>query len=491
MTLSGYRATGGIARAVADTAESAWEAVAPEHHDLARALLVSLVHVGPAGIALRVPMSTATIANRFPPEASTVIDAFAQARLLTVSADSVMLIHDVVLTAWPRLAEWIADDSDTHVWWQQLDADTQAWLDNGRSRSFLYTGPRLDDAKRHRRALRGQYVHLLSAENDEFLDSAVAMERRRRLLQLGAVSVIVVLAIAATITAAIGFRQAHDLREQRNSAECQALLSTIDTRNGRTRRWPRASCWSPISSIPRTRRWPRPCAGCDEPPRDADHGPHRTGLRPRVRPGRRPAGLGERRSDRPAPGAHRRRPRLPAPGDADRVRQLRHLRRFPPTLPLLAASSGDGSVRVWDVSERTRPQLRTTVTPGRGTVYISRFSADGRTLAASSDDGSITVFAVGPDGTLRQTAELRGHGAAARTLSFSPDGRLLASGGDDRTVRLWTTGEQPVPVGEPLTDFPSITHAVSFGPDSRSLAVTGDSPNAQLWDVSDPARRAR
>lgn len=117
---------------------------------------------------------------------------------------------------------------------------------------------------------------------------------------------------------------------------------------------------------------------------------------------------------------------------------------------------------------------------------MARFSADGRTLAASSDDGSITVFAVGPDGTLRQTAGLRGHGAAARTLSFSPDGRLLASGGDDRTVRLWTTGEQPVPVGEPLTGFPSITHAVSFGPDGRSLAVTGDSPNAQLWDVSDP-----
>ncbi|MCD2145429.1 nSTAND1 domain-containing NTPase [Gordonia paraffinivorans] len=487
MTLSGYRATGGIARAVADTAESAWEAVAPEHHDLARALLVSLVHVGPAGIALRVPMSTATIANRFPPEASTVIDAFAQARLLTVSADSVMLIHDVVLTAWPRLAEWIADDSDTHVWWQQLDADTQAWLDNGRSRSFLYTGPRLDDAKRRRRALRGQYVHLLSAENDVFLDSAVAMERRRRLLQLGAVSVIVVLAIAATITAAIGFRQAHDLREQRNSAERQALLSTIDTMKRSNPSLAARLLLVAHQLYPEDATVAAALRGAATSPLATQVTGHtgpvydlafdRAGDLLASASGDRTVRLWERTGD--VPGY---RPLATLTGFGNYVTSA----GFHPTLPLLAASSGDGSVRVWDVSERTRPQLRTTVTPGRGTVYMARFSADGRTLAASSDDGSITVFAVGPDGTLRQTAELRGHGAAARTLSFSPDGRLLASGGDDRTVRLWTTGEQPVPVGEPLTGFPSITHAVSFGPDSRSLAVTGDSPNAQLWDVSDP-----
>ncbi len=358
MTLSGYRATGGIARAVADTAESAWEAVAPEHHDLARALLVSLVHVGPAGIALRVPMSTATIANRFPP----VIDAFAQARLLTVSADSVMLIHDVVLTAWPRLAEWIADDSDTHVWWQQLDADTQAWLDNGRSRSFLYTGPRLDDAKRHRRALRGQYVHLLSAENDEFLDSAVAMERRRRLLQLGAVSVIVVLAIAATITAAIGFRQAHDLREQRNSAERQALLSTIDTMKRSNPSLAARLLLVAHQLYPEDATVAAALRGAStSPPRDAGHGPHRTGLRPRVRPGRRPAGLGERRSDRPALGAHRRRPRLPSPGDADRVRQLRHLRRFPPHAP---AAGREQRGRIGACLGRLRADASTTADDG-------------------------------------------------------------------------------------------------------------------------------
>ncbi|ETA05878.1 MULTISPECIES: WD40 repeat domain-containing protein [Gordonia] len=487
MTLSGYRATGGIARAVADTAEAAWEAIAPEQRDLARAVLLSLVHVGPAGIALRVPLSTSTIGSRFPPEVSTVIDEFAQARLLTVSAESVMLVHDVVLTAWPRLATWIADDSDTHVWWQQLDADTQSWVANGRSRSFLYTGSRLDDAKSHREALRSNYVHLLSRENDEFLDSAVAMQRRRRLLQLGAVSVIVILAIAASIIAVFGFRQAHDLRQQRNAAERAALLSHIDSMEHSNpslaarlllvahQLYPddptvvghlRGAATSPLATQ---------VTGHTGPVYDLAF--DRTGRYLASASGDRTVRVWESTDATP-----QYREVATLHGFGNYVTST----AFHPNRPLLASSSGDGAVRMWDLSDPRRPALRETASLGRGTVYMARFSADGRTLAASSDDGSITVFAVSPTGTLLQTAVLRGHSAAARTLSFSPDGRLLASGGDDRVVRLWTTGPDPAPLGEPVTGFPSITHAVAFSPDSRSLAVTGDSPNAQLWDVSKP-----
>ncbi|EON32475.1 putative NTPase, NACHT family protein [Gordonia terrae C-6] len=486
MTLSGYRATGGIARAVADTAEAAWAAIDPRHRDLARAVLLALVHVGPAGIALRVPLSTPTLANRFPPEVATVIDEFAQARLLTVSTDSVMLVHDVVLTAWPRLAEWIADDTDNHLWRQQVDADSAAWMANGRGRSFLYTGSRLDDAKRRRRTLRSDYLHLLSKENDAFLDAAVAMQQRRRLTRIGAVSVIVVLAIAATITAAIGFRQAHDLRQQRNAAERSALLSHIDSMQFSNpslaarlllvahRIYPddptvesrlRGAATTPLVT---------PLTGHTGPVYDLSF--DRTGTRLASASGDRTVRVWTRS------GSSDYRESAVLRGFGNYVTST----DFHPTRQLLASSSGDGSVRMWDLTDASNPRAATTVSPGHGTVYMVRFSADGRTLAASSDDGTITVYAVSPTGSIRETAVLRGHTAAARTLSFSPDGRTLASGGDDRTVRLWTTGESPQPLGPPLTGFPSITHAVAFSPDSRSLAVTGDSPNAQLWDVADP-----
>ncbi len=489
MTLSAYRATGGIARAVADTAESAWAALQPADRDVARALLLALVHVGPAGIALRVPLSPATIAGRFPPNVSSVIDVFAQARLLTVSSDSVMLIHDVVLTAWPRLAESIAADSGTHLWRQQLDADTESWLAAGRSRSFLYTGSRLEDARDHRASLRRSYQHLLSRENDEFLDAAVRGQRRRRVLVIVAAVIVAGLAIASTITAAISFRQAHDLTLQRNAAERAALLSHIDSMQQSNPSlaarlllvahglYPddptvtsriRGAATSPLAL---------PLTGHTGPVYDINF--DSTGRFMASAGGDREVRLWER-----VPAAAGYQQRAVMTGFGQYVTSV----SFHPTRPILAAGSGDGRVRLWDISSATSPRLVATMSPGRGTVYVVRFAVDGTTLAASSDNGTVTIFAVPPAGVPVQTAVLRGHNAAARTLAFSPDGRLLASGGDDQVVHLWTTGDRPVPAGPPITGFPSITHAVAFSPDSRSLAVTGDSPNAQLWNVADPAR---
>lgn len=490
MTISGYRATGGIARAVADTAEDAWSAVDPDDHNLARALLLALVHVGPAGVALRVPLHTETIADRFPDRISSVIDVFAQARLLIVSSDSVMLVHDVVLTSWPRLAEWIAADSGIHLWRQRLDTDTTSWVETGRSRSFLYTGSRLDVARQHRAALRRNYQHLLSAENEAFIDAAVVQQRRRRMIRFGSITLVVALAIVSTITAAIGFRQAHDLTQQRNNAERAALLSHIDSLQQSNPSLAArlllvaASLYPDDATVSQrvlgaaTTPLSRPLVGHTGPVYDVSVAPD--GRFFASASGDRTARLWQRTAD-----------------DSFRsVSTLTGYRNyltsvaFPPTRPLLATGSGDGTVRVWDISSPSAPRQHTSVSPGHGTVYMVRFAPDGRHLAASSDDGTVTVYAVDDDGGLRETAVLAAHVQAARTVAYSNDGRLLATGGDDRVVRLFDTRnpDDPVPTGPPLTGFPTITHSVAFSPDSRTLAVTGDSPNAQLWNVVDPGR---
>ncbi|MEE3849783.1 hypothetical protein VZC37_05535 [Gordonia sp. LSe1-13] len=490
MTISGYRATGGIARAVADTAEAAWSAVEPEDRNLARALLLALVHVGPGGVALRVPLHTETIADRFPKRISAVIDIFAQARLLIVTSDSIMLVHDVVLTSWPRLAEWIAADSGIHVWRQQLATDTVAWLETDRSRSFLYTGSRLDDARRHRDALRRSYQHLLTTENEEFLDAAVTQQRRRRLIQMLSIAVVVVLAVVSTITAAIGFRQAHDLTQQRNNAERAALLSHIDSLQQTNPSLAARLLLVALDLYPddptvsqrvlgaATSPLSEPLSGHTGPVYDVNFSADSSMFASAS--GDRTARLWERT----------------AGGSYQSVSTLRGYGNyltsvaFHPSRPLLVTGSGDGTVRIWNIATPSAPRQRTSVSPGHGTVYMVRFAPDGSHLAASSDDGTVTIYAVDDTGALRETTVLDAHTAAARTVSYSPDGRLLATGGDDRAVRLYDTrdGDVPIPATPPITGFPSITHAVAFSPDSRTLAVTGDSPNAQLWDVSTPAR---
>ncbi|MFW0794080.1 hypothetical protein AAFP30_09730 [Gordonia sp. CPCC 205515] len=490
MTISGYRATGGIARAVADTAEAAWSSVDAADRNLARALLLALVHVGPAGIALRVPLATDTIADRFPDRISRVIDIFAQARLLIMSADSVMLVHDVILTSWPRLAEWIAADSGVHLWRQQLDADTVSWTETDHSRSFLYTGSRLDTARAHRAALRQNYQHLLSAENEAFLDAAVTQQRRRRIIRLLSVATVVVLAVASSITAAIALRQAHDLTRQRNNAEHAALLSHIDSLQQSNPSvaarlllvaqglYPNDPSVSQRVLGATTSPLALPLAGHTGPVYDVAF--DTDGRLLATASGDRTARVWERADD----GSYRSVSTLTGYGN------YLTSTAFHPTRPLLATGSGDGTVRVWNIDSPAAPSQVTSVTPGHGTVYLVRFAPDGRHLAASSDDGSVTIYRVGDDGSLTETAVLAGHTGAARTVDYSPDGRLLATGGDDRVVRLWdnSSPDRPIPAGAPLTGFPSIAHSVAFSADSRSLAVTGDSPNAQLWNVADPAR---
>ena len=490
MTISGYRATGGIARAVADTAEAAWSAVEPDDRNLARALLLALVHVGPGGAALRVPLHTDTIADRFPARISAVIDIFAQARLLIVTSDSVMLVHDVVLTAWPRLAEWIAADSGIHQWRQQLDTDTTAWLDTDRSRSFLYTGSRLDDARRHRAALRRTYQHLLSAENEAFLDAAFTQQRRRRLIRVLSITVVVVLAVVSTITAAIVLRQAHDLTQQRNNAERAALLSHIDSLQQTNPSMAARLLLVALDLYPddptisqrvlgaSTSPLSEPLTGHSGPVYDVRFSADSTMFASAS--GDRTARLWQRTAD----GSYRTVSTLGGYGN-----YLTSV-AFHPSQALLATGSGDGTVRVWDISEPSAPRQQVSVSPGHGTVYMVRFAPDGRHLAASSDDGTVTIFAVDASGAVRETAMLAAHSAAARTVAYSPDGRLLATGGDDKVVRLFDTSDddRPVPAAPPITGFPSITHAVAFSPDSRTLAVTGDSPNAQLWNVATPSR---
>jgi GTPase SAR1 family protein len=69
-----------------------------------------------------------------------------------------------------------------------------------------------------------------------------------------------------------------------------------------------------------------------------------------------------------------------------------------------------------------------------GPVYDLAPSPDGRTIAAASGDGTVRVWDLLAG---KQTTVLEGHAGIVECVRFSPDGEFLASGSLDGTTRLW------------------------------------------------------
>jgi len=111
---------------------------------------------------------------------------------------------------------------------------------------------------------------------------------------------------------------------------------------------------------------------------------------------------------------------------------------FSPDREMLATTSKDMTIRLWEVS--TGKELLMIPTYSRWATAIT-FSLDGKTLAgggvydrAQKSLSLIRVWEV-PSGRILKT--LAGHVEGVNALRYSPDGKTLASCSGDGTILLW------------------------------------------------------
>jgi WD40 repeat protein/DNA-binding SARP family transcriptional activator/energy-coupling factor transporter ATP-binding protein EcfA2 len=212
LTVAGYRTTGGIRGAVANTAEELYERLPGEQRPMLRDLLLRLVAPSPNGepVRTRVPRRTLT------PDAvhEGLIEQLVAARLVTTDGDTVELAHEAVARAWPRLRDWLDDDVDGQRILRHLANAADTWDTMGRPDSELYRGLRLSQAVDWRDRARPT----LSSTEEAFLDAGAALadaehrsteERARRQVRtnrrlkalLAGVAILLVAAIAAGLLA--------------------------------------------------------------------------------------------------------------------------------------------------------------------------------------------------------------------------------------------------------------------------------------------------
>ncbi|MFE6160751.1 AAA family ATPase [Streptomyces sp. NPDC056486] len=484
LTLAGYRAAGGIQGAVAASAERAWSGLDPAARTAARLLLLRLVRLGEDTQTTRRRGTRRQLAEEStdPGKTEESLEALVRARLVTLDAEAVEITHEALLHAWPRLRDWIHEDRNDNLLRQRLEEDGRTWEDSGRDTSLLYRGSRLEQARAWTKTAGGTF---LTRGAVEFVAASARLRRRTVLITRGAVAALVVLAMVAVVSAVVAWQQRDDAVFQQVVAEADRAQHTDPSLSAQLDLV--AHNLRPEDAGARNRLLSIVNAPLATPLLGHKGAVYLTSFSP---DGRTLATASYDRTVRLWNVSDPSRPKplgKPLTGHTSWVSSA----VFSPDGDTLASASDDGTVRLWDVRDPGHPRpLGPPVRGHDGPIYLVAFSPDGRTLASAHDGHTVRLWNVGNPSRPKALGALTGHTAAVRSVAFSPDGRTLAAGGDSGKIRLWNVADprRPKPVDKVLTGHTGTVHSVAFSPDGRTLASGSRDNSIRLWNVADPRR---
>ncbi|SMD20821.1 WD40 repeat domain-containing protein [Kibdelosporangium aridum] len=439
MTLAGYEETGGLQHAIARTAEEAFLALNDAQQVIAQQVMLRLAAVGQGTDDTKRRARRQEFDDN--PGTVVVLERFAQARLIMLDQDCVEVVHEVLMRSWPRFAEWLSADREGRRVHRQLTSATDEWESHGRDPGTLYRGIRLtvarDWANSHQDLLSAREKAFLHASNTaETMEYRRTRSRARRLKQLVALLVVLVLVAVGGVTTAV-------MNEQKAAEQHQLAIVRKAVNDANAMRTANPALARQIA-LAAYRLAPIPEA------RDALI------------------------SITASPNATR------VAGSAGPIRSV----AFSPKGRLLATGSEDKNVVVWDADFAT-PRMIATLIGHEDVVNAVAFSADSRTLVSASRDNTVRLWNVSNPSNPQRLHVLTGHTGGVTSLAFTKDGRTLVTGSTDGTIRLWdlTNPASPQRIGL-LSELGEIT-AVAVKPDADVLVSGGRDGMVRLWDIAD------
>jgi WD40 repeat protein len=448
LTVAGYRATGGIDGAVAQAADTVYNRLDPAGRAALQRTLLRLVTLGEGTPDTRRRVSFAELAASEDSAQATatraVLSDLIDARLVTADADTVEITHETLLTAWPRLRQWLTEDRAGLRVHRDLTDAARDWQHQGRDPGRLFRGTRLavarDWAAHHSQDLNANERAFLAASQFDQLRTT-----RRRRIAIAALAVLTALSVAAAGVAL-------HLRGAALTARDEAIANQVAAEAEQfTATDPSLAAQLDIATNELS------------PTLDSQTRLLNTTTTPLAS-------------------------RLTGPtGSVDSV-------AFSPHRHILAAGSWDKKIWLWNLANPARPApLGPPLTGPTSVVTSVKFSPDGHILAAGSATGKIWLWNLtdparpAPLGPPLTASDVD-------SVAFSPDGHILAAGNYyDKRVWLWnlTNPARPTPLGPPLTGPASPVASVTFSPHTHILAVGSADGKVQLWNLTNPARPAR
>jgi WD40 repeat protein len=456
LTLAAYRESGGVHGAVARLAEGTYAGIPMERKPLVRSIMLRLVGEGEgdAPVRRRAPLAELDLERN--KEVADVLAQLADSRLVAVSEGSVEVAHEALLREWPRLRQWVEDDSEGRRLRRHITQAATEWDAAGRDQGELYRGARLaaalDWSADHAldlNELEREFVTESRDASERETKQVRRINRRLRGLLLG-VAVLLAAAVAGGIFALIQ-------RGQARSAETAQLAQRLGAQA------------LVEGDLDLSLLLARQAVAIDDSPQTRGY------LLSALR--RSPAAIGIMHG--PGPGV-----------------ELRAIAISPDGKTLAVLSAGAG---VLFIDARTYAQigdpLSVTPVPDPGEASLA-YSPDGRTLAVGRDDVVRLVDAR----TREQLAETTVGGVATR-MAFTMDGSnlvvLVAPGTSTDlgeadaqiTIRDPATLEPIGPSIEPkafvgaYVGFWYASPQFSLTPDGLSLITASEDGELALWDL--------
>jgi WD40 repeat protein len=222
-----YEAIGGVGGALAQHAEATLDRIGTQRVPVVREIFRNLVTAQGTRAARDMEELLSVFEDR--EAAREVLGELIDARLLTsfevragegeeASRHRVEIIHESLLSAWPRLVRWQTQDADSAQLRDQLRQAAQLWESRGRAEDLLWTGASYLEFRAWRQQYRGGLTSAEEAFAGAMKEQAERQRRRRRLV---VTLVIVALLVGLGVTGSLWKRS----EAQARRAEGAKLLA--------------------------------------------------------------------------------------------------------------------------------------------------------------------------------------------------------------------------------------------------------------------------